>query len=188
MSAAAVQITNAAVSTATAWKTLYFNLRDFRNLPTTRNHYVKTPEFSCNGHNWILEIYPGGTNAATEGYVSIFMTHRSEGSNSVKYKVSIIDKFGEKRENQTTHNFEGTRKSWGWKDFILRSDILNEPQNVLFDGALKVTVSIDNEPKAPFVAKNPVLKMIRECSSTKILPTFALKSAVQQRHSSSEQQ
>ena len=162
MSAASVQITNAAVSTAPPrWKTLYFNLRDFRNLPTTRNHYVKTPEFSCNGHDWCLKVYPGGDDNATEGYVSIYLHHRSEGSNSVKYKVSIIDKFGERRERQTTHNFEG---SWGygWKDFILRSDVLNEPQNILDgDGALTVTVSIDNEPKAPFVAKNPVLKMIQ---------------------------
>jgi hypothetical protein len=166
MSATAVQITNAAASTAPPpWKTLYFNLRDFRSLPTTRDHYVKTPEFSCNGHDWSLDIYPGGGVAPTaEGYVSIFLKHLSEGSISANFELMIIDNFGDKeRALQTTHNFEGKGKGRGWTNFILRSDILDESQNILdSNGTLTVAVSIKLKPTTVlFVPKNPLYKLIQ---------------------------
>lgn len=161
MSAAAVQITNAAVSTAPPrWKTLYFNLRDFRNLPTTRNHYVKTPEFSCNGHDWYLEIYPGGNHEANEGYVSIFLQHRSEGSISATYEVMIIDKFGKKKNVfEASYRFEGL--SYGWHNFIKRSKILDESNNLLdSDGTLTVAVSTKEESSDVFVPNNPFQKIV----------------------------
>ena len=81
----ATKIQNAKVSVGCprpreGWQSFQFNLKHFKDLSTTREHYVETPEFSCNGHEWFLEIYPGGNKGAAEGHVSIFLYHHSEGS------------------------------------------------------------------------------------------------------------
>ena len=165
MSAASVQITNAAVSTAPPrWKTLYFNIRDFRNLPTTRNHYVKTLDFSCNGHDWCLDIYPGGRDDAFEGNVSIFLNHRSEGAIEIDYELVILDKFGKRRETmkEFSHSFEGMDEGFGCSGFMKRSVILDESNNILYSvGTLTVAVSIKEEPSDVFVPKNPLHKMMQ---------------------------
>jgi speckle-type POZ protein len=158
----AVQITNAGVSTAPPlWKTLYFNLRDFRNLPTTRDHYVQTPEFSCNGHQWALRIYPGGHGEATN--VSIFLYQMIGGNITANYELMIIDKFGKKKKVfQRTNSFEGSDDGHGWPNFMKRSYILDESQNILdSDGTLTVGISIKEEPTGVYVTKNPLNKMIR---------------------------
>ena len=80
-----------------AWKSFHFNLQNFKDLLTTRNHCVETPEFSCNGHDWCLDIYPGGDEDADEGNVSIYLHHRSEGSITVNFELLIIDTFGKQR-------------------------------------------------------------------------------------------
>ncbi len=68
-----------------------------------------------------------------------------------------------KKKNTTLahHRFEG--KGWGFNNFILRSDILDESQNILdSDGTLTVVVSIKDKPTDVFVPKNPLLKMVKE--------------------------
>jgi hypothetical protein len=164
-----VLITNAAVSTAQPqwqWKTFYFNLRDFRNLPTTRNHYVKTPEFSCNGHQWCLKVFSGGTDDATEGWVSIYLNHRSERSVTVNYELMILDKFGNKKRTlQSGHRHsEGALDGYGygWSNFMRRSAVLDKSQNILdSEGTLTVGVSIKEKPTDVFVPKNPLHKMMQ---------------------------
>ena len=142
-----------------------FNITGFRDLTTTRNHCVQTPVFSYNGHDWDLLIYPGGNNQATEGYVSIFLNHRSKGSISVTYGLMILDKFGKKRREfqlSRPRSFQGMT-DWGWHNFILRSDILDESKNILdSDGTLKVAVFMKEETPQPdvFVPKNPFQKMV----------------------------
>ncbi len=155
------KIKNAKVSIA--WKSFHFNLQNFKDLTTTKDHCVETPEFSCNGHQWYLDIYPGGDDTADEGYVSIFLHLRSEGNIAINYELSIIDKFGKKRETLLhTQSFEGVGKGYGWPDFIKRSFILDESKNILdSDGTLTVAVSIKEEPSTVFVPKNPLLNMIQ---------------------------
>jgi speckle-type POZ protein len=162
----AVLIQNANVSAATPprRKSFHFNLQNFKDLPTTTEHYVETPDFSCNGHQWGLEIYPGGTNKAIDGHVSIFLHHQSEGSITVNYELSIIDKFGNKKKalnSEPERNFEG-KKSWGWDNFISRSDILDKSKNILdSNGALTVGVSIKENLSDVFVPRNPLHKMMQ---------------------------
>jgi speckle-type POZ protein len=155
------------------WTSYQFNLQKFKDLNTTeiahrrrysnQGNYVETPEFSCNGHGWNLRIYPGGDDDAPEGYVSIYLTHCSEGSTTADFEIEIIDKFGNNKEaSQYTHKFEGVGGyGCGKRDFILRSDILDESQNILdSDGTLTVVVSI--KLTDVFVPKNPLLKMVKE--------------------------
>ncbi len=159
------KIENAKVSIAPPrWKTLHFNVKNFKDLPTTRDHFVETPEFSCNGHQWALKIFPGGDDEATEGYVSIFIHHRSKGAIEINYELMVIDKFGRKkngkqilREPDHFHGMSGI----GWPKFIKRSDILDESKNILnSDGTLTVVVSMKEEPSDVFVPENPFQKIV----------------------------
>ena len=152
-------IKNAKVSLA--WKSFHFDVQNFKDLPTTKDHYVKTPEFSCNGHQWYLLFYPGGEEDADEGYVSISLIHHSEGSIAANYEVMIIDKFGEKEKSrQYINDFEGD--GYCCPNFIKHSDILDESKNILdSDGTLTVAVSIEEEPSDVFVPKNPLNKLIQ---------------------------
>src|SRR6056300_1169048 len=157
------KIKNAKVSIGIAWHSFQFNLKYFRDLTSTKDHHVKTPSFSCNGHQWYLEIYPGGDEDADDGYMSIYLQHRSEGSITATYELQIIDKFGNKKDvsqsTQITNSFE--RDGHGCRSFIKRSDILDESQNILdSDGTLTIAVSIKEDPDV-FVPNNPLNKMIK---------------------------
>ncbi len=153
------------VSVESQWKSFHFSLQNFKDVSATKNHYVQAPVFSCNGHKWSLNIYPGGEVTAAEGYVSIYLFHRSEGNININYEVMINDKFGKKAMRLKTKKpdcFEGAEGAWGWKNFIKRSDILDESKNILdSDGTLSVSVSIKEDPSDVFVPKNPLLNMMQ---------------------------
>jgi speckle-type POZ protein len=161
------KIKNAKVSIAPPrWKTLHFNVKNFKDLPTTTDHYVLTPNFSCKGHDWRLYIYPGGEEGdySDEGYVSIYLNHQSEGNITVNYfELMIIDKFGKKRSTfEDSNHFVGMGDGYGWSNFIKRSDILDKSKNILgSDGTLTVAVSIEEEPSDMYIPKNPLNKMIQ---------------------------
>ncbi len=131
----------------------HVKVRGFRDLPL--HLIVNTPEFSYNGHQFGLKIYPGGDRHATEGYVSIYLTHLSEGSITVNCKLMIIDKFGNIKkvlQPERTFSFEGAGKGKitvgagkgkVYRNFIKRSYILDESRNILdSDGTLTIAVSI----------------------------------------------
>jgi hypothetical protein len=156
----AVRIRNVNVSTAIAqppqqWKPFHFNVSNFKDLPTTRDHYVSTPEFLCNGHKWYLRIYPGGNDRAAEGMVSMYLYHRSEGRVSANYDLMVIDKAGKSKNlsAQSIDIFEGEGKGFGWDNFIKRSDILKMLDS---NGTMTVGVTMKEEPSDVYVPKNPV--------------------------------
>jgi speckle-type POZ protein len=159
------KIENVKVSIAPPqWKSFYFNVQNFKDLPTTRDHYVETPLFTCNGHRWDLTIYPGGYDLADDrySYVSIYLNHQSEGSITTTYDLMIIDKFGKKKKtSQTTNDFKGMGDGTGWPEFIKRSDILDESQNILDgNGTLTFGVSIKEDSSDVFVPNNPFQKIV----------------------------
>ena len=147
------------------WKHFQFHIHDFANLSTTRNHYIAVPEFTCNGHQWELKIYPGGFHQAPIGKVSFYLHHVSEGEIKTSFDVKLIDKFGKvKVISSTKHEFTADSKTWGWHNFANRSGILHESQNILDDnGTLTVVVSMEEkgEPKAAFVPNNPFVNMMQ---------------------------
>jgi hypothetical protein len=161
-----VLIENAIVSAAPPprRKSFYFNVQNFKDLPTTRGHYVETPQFSCNGHQWALAICPGGADEATAGWVSIYLDHLSEGSVTANYEVTILDKFRNQiicSTKTASYHFE-QHIIVGWSSFIKRSDILDESKNILdSNGTLTVGISMKEEPSDVFVPKNPLNKMIQ---------------------------
>ena len=150
-------------------KSFQFHIHDFANLSTTKDHYIASPEFTCNGHQWELELYPGGGENAAEGKVSVYLSHLSEGAIDIRFDINVIDKFGKLSTGEdfilTKHEFttgyeDGT--SCGFPNLISRTKILDESKNILDDnGTLTVVVSIEEESTDVFVPKNPFLKVMQ---------------------------
>ena len=145
------------------WTSLSFRIHDFASLSSTKGHYIGTPEFTCNGHEWQLQVLPGGNNTADEGYVSAYLYHLSEEKVMIDFAIDIIDKFGKSRKGGRSNKATvGKNKSWWWKNFIPRSDILDESKHMLdSDGCLNIVVSIKQDPTTVFVPKHPLLNTIK---------------------------
>ena len=146
------------------WKHLQFHIHGFANLGSTKNHYVESPKFYCNGHQWQLLFYPGGFIDAAEGQVSVYLRHLSEGKVKFSSRMMLIDKFGERKRAFLLRKQDlFANKMSGWKDVISRSKILDESKNLLDDnGTLTFVVSIEEEPTTVFVPSNPCFKIIQE--------------------------
>ena len=152
------------------WKSFMFHFHDFANLSTTTDHWITSPQFTCSGHQWELEVYPGGDSSADEGKVSFYLHHLLQGITTridTRYGIKVIDKFGKawKDSYVIRHEFAADSEPWGYANFISRSDILDESKNILDDnGTLTVVVYMweEEEPKSVFVPKNPLAKMMRE--------------------------
>jgi hypothetical protein len=146
-------------------KYFQFHFHDFANLSTTRSDFVASPEFSCNGHQWELWVYPGGDYQATEGKVSAYLKHLSGEAIATSFDVKLIDKFGNKKKSLSTkHEFSASNINiWGWKNFISLSVILDESQNILdSNGTLTIVVSIEEEQTTVYVPKNPFANMMQK--------------------------
>eukprot|EP00984_Skeletonema_dohrnii_P026029 scaffold15288_cov91-Skeletonema_dohrnii-CCMP3373.AAC.2 len=150
------------------WTSYRFNFRGFRDLTTAKNHCVMTPRFTCSDHEWTLDLYPGGVHLATDGYMSIYLTLRSEVSTAATHEITLLDKFGnaERVKQMTDRIFDKSAWEWpslGWCNFINRSDILDASNNILdSSGTLAIVVSMKDEPTAVFVPPNPLLNMMQE--------------------------
>ena len=69
------------------WVIKKVHFHGFEGLPTTRGEEVKSPEFSCFGHQWTVAIYPGGVKVSNEGGVAIFLVSESPESIQADYKI-----------------------------------------------------------------------------------------------------
>ena len=147
-------------------KKFQFHFLDFKNLCTTKGHYIKSPKFICNGHHWELSVYPGGYSEAAERQVSVYLCHRTEGRITTRFGIQIIDKFGKEKRAYSTKKefFSNSDPLWGWHNrYIPRSVIIDESQNILdSNGTLTVVVSMEEEPTTVFVPQNPIVKMIKD--------------------------
>ena len=146
------------------WKSFQFHIHDFENLSTAREHYVSSPEFTFNGHQWELRVYAGGAKEAAEGDVSVFLYHLSEETITTGYGIKMIDVFGKTKVNKKSidREFFSGVDNWGFPNFISRSIILDESENILdSNGTLTVVVYMEN-PTTVFVPRNPFLKMMQE--------------------------
>ena len=139
-------------------------VHDFANLSSTRGHYIVSPEFTCNGHQWLLVVYPSGSSIAEEGNVSVYLYHLSKEAITIRFEIKVIDKFGKARKHLSSkHAYTANEGNLGWHNFANRSDILDKSKNILDDnGTLTVVVSMEVEPTTAFVPKNPLAKMMRE--------------------------
>ena len=100
------------------WTMTAVNFHGFANLTTTRGEYVESPEFSCFGHQWVLNIYPGGEEDSDEGFVALRLVNRSNTSIKIEYGYSARGTYGLEMVNHVnpvTNEFSAAgsrRSSW----------------------------------------------------------------------------
>jgi hypothetical protein len=143
----------------------------FRERPSTSGWYISS-FFSFEGINWAVQIYPGGqSKAENERYISIFLQQKSEAQTTVTCELRILDKFGNANGSRTfTNTFVGSKATnmHGWRELILRSDILDESKNYLdSNGTLVFMLSLSmKEPTtarpAVFVPQNPFINLMQQ--------------------------
>jgi speckle-type POZ protein len=136
----------------------------FGELSAERGQCISSPEFECNGRKWCALLYPRGSTDASEGYVSIYLKLRFEGSCAVTFEITSIKVDGSSlrkfADTYTLHN----QKNWGWHNFIKRSDILDESRSILdSNGTFAVMISMKEELAnvQPFVPRNDFNCMMR---------------------------
>ena len=145
------------------WESLQLHFHGFENLPVSDG--VSSPEFTCFGHRWCVQIFPGGRPEADDGMISLYLEHHSatsdEGmvgvylhnlsSKSVKlqYGFSVKDKKGQVKKEFTrvgrgkefaafgaSRPNDGIFNIGGRPNFCQRSKIIDS----LVDGALIIEV------------------------------------------------
>ena len=58
------------------------------------SNYITSPEFSCFGHQWRLDLYPGGEEDSEVGYVDVELVNRSNTSIKIEYGYSVRNEDG----------------------------------------------------------------------------------------------
>ena len=147
------------------WETTPVLFHGFADLTTTKGGLVCSPEFTRFGHQWRLDIFPGGSNGSDDGMVAIFLGKMSEKSIKVSFTIIVKGLNGRDvaKENRGAHLLQaGSGKCLGYKNYAKRSDILN----VLVAGTLVMEVEMKHiDPSGnsvPFTGENPSRHMLRD--------------------------
>jgi len=73
------------------WTTINVCFHGFANLSTTRDERVESPAFSCFGHQWTLNLYPGGEVNSPVGYAAVALANASDTSIKMQNGYSVIE-------------------------------------------------------------------------------------------------
>ena len=138
----------------------------FANLTTTRGVDVRSPVFSCFGHQWELSIYPGGVENSREGFTAIQLANMSNTGMNVSYGFSVRNSAGKEKVYWKSETFEfgAVTGSAGnarcAHSFAKRSTLMES----LVNGSLAIEVrlkstSTDNTI-TQFIPSNPIYKNV----------------------------
>ena len=148
------------------WTTANVCFHGFANLTTTRGESVQSPEFSCFGHQWRLDIYPGGEEDSAEGYAAVELVNMTNKSIKISYGFSVRDVDGEEvvRYKPQTKEFDASvgNNAWYKDNFSKRSKLME----LLVQGTLVIEIrmklpSIGNNA-TQFTPTNPINKNVLE--------------------------
>mmetsp|Transcript_15269 Transcript_15269/g.32310 ORF Transcript_15269/g.32310 Transcript_15269/m.32310 type:complete len:418 (-) Transcript_15269:1410-2663(-) len=145
------------------WKTVEVHFHGFEDLPYERALAIESPEFTCLGRRWRLDLYPGGTYDSDDGKVALYLTHCSNGSIEVEYGFGVkdSDRVGKLYWDDSEEVEFEKDDEFGACDFARRSRV----KDALVDGTLIVEVRMKqiestDTPVPPFVPENPLQKSI----------------------------
>ena len=146
------------------WTTTNVRFHGFADLSTTaRDEPVESPEFSCFGHQWELDIYPGGYEKSNDGYVAVFLSNMTAEAIKIQYGLSVRDAAGKE-----VVYYEPATREFGAVDgpngrgnvnFAKLSLIMDS----LVEGALMIEVRMRLkaiEVHKQFIPKNPIIDNI----------------------------
>jgi len=142
----------------------------FADLTTTRGEEVESPEFSCCGHQWRLEMFPGGHNESAEGYVSVSLRNMTNTCIKVQWGCSVRNA----NDKEVVHHKPLTKEfaafgsqapqhsGWCNGNFARRSKLMNS----LVNGSLVIEVRMKptskDESITQFIPSNPIHKNVLE--------------------------
>ena len=75
------------------WETKMVYIHDFLDYSDANgdDNVVHSPEFRCFGHQWQVDVYPGGDSESSEdGYVSIYLSNLSSSEVTLDWKMSLM--------------------------------------------------------------------------------------------------
>jgi len=154
------------------WTNTEVNFHGFANLSTTKDdeNRVASPEFSCFGHQWRLDIFPGGTSNSHEGHVGVGLANKSNSNIKIQYGYSVRNADGEEvaSSKSKTKEFgaydsedgDAYKNAWCTSNFAQRSTIMN----VLVDSSLFIEVRMKcmstDKSITQFIPTNPINKNV----------------------------
>jgi hypothetical protein len=97
--------------------------------------------------------------------VSVHLQNHSESDefSALKFEIKIIDKFGATKKAMLANRSFGQSISRGFKNFIFRSVILDESNNILHDnGSLAIVISIKEPMSRVFFPKYPFQDLMQD--------------------------
>ena len=142
----------------------------FSDLSTTRDEEVASPIFSCFGHTWLVELYPGGDEKSNDGYVAIDLGNMSNEAIKIQYGFSVRDAAGKEivYHKPKTNEFgacdpdgDNVQNAWFNANFAKRSTLMD----ALIEGTLIIEVRMRSkaiEVHKQFIPENPINNIILE--------------------------
>ena len=125
------------------WKSFELRFDGFENLTVARDRFVRSPNFTCFGNQWCVQMYLGELTDSNDGMVGAYLYNMSNQSIAIKYAFAIRGSHKGKSDNgakdeiiEFAPSVDGLHDRWGSKDFAKHSDIIN----ALVDGALIVDI------------------------------------------------
>ena len=102
-------------------------IHEFASLTTESNAPHNINKINLLGHNWILQLFPGGVSGAKEGWISMFIHRETASVDDISVELKFIVK--NVGEEKMTYNFREFRGSTlhlgkGSYNFALRSKVL----------------------------------------------------------------
>eukprot|EP00956_Cyclotella_meneghiniana_P007983 scaffold10623_cov65-Cyclotella_meneghiniana.AAC.7 len=138
------------------WESKIIHMHNFLDLPDTKSddNVVFSPEFKCFGHTWQLEIFPGGTEEATDGFISAWILNTSDEQISLDFEIILLKACGEDSVwgtgeviGNTFAPFEEEEVGvmdylYGDNDLVERTTLLENQSDYLNNGTLKIKVNM----------------------------------------------
>ena len=149
------------------WEVINIHYNGFEGLSSERDASVYSPEFTCFGHKWRLQIYPGGhSTTSDDGMIAVVLENRSDIRITINFGFSVENKKGKVMTDvvlEAAIEF-ATRETLGcckgWPNFWQRSDVID----ALTDGTLIVEVrmrsTVETATARPFIPENPIAKSV----------------------------
>ena len=145
------------------FKTVKVCFAGFEGLPARKGQSrTDSPEFTCFGHRWYVQIYPGGRDDSDDGHVALFLQHKSD-ENILNLRFCFLVKKSTGKAAAYCCCFKsdfpgspaGGINGWGSRDFADRTALIGALQN----GALVIEVQMQqtgSRPSESFVPENPL--------------------------------
>jgi len=148
------------------WTSTKVYFHRFADLPTTRDGFVMSPEFSCFEHQWKLYLYPSGDAHTDEGYATVTLCNMTNEGIKIQYGYSVRDANGKEvvHYEPDTNEFHALGNGNGkcLRNFSPRSIILESlvEGSLVIEVRMKSTATINNKAITQFVPTNPINKNV----------------------------